>query len=253
MLTGAKNVAPLVDFNPRIAVYTEELDMHGAYGWRWREAFNMDQLEETILQLKSNPKSRQVVISMWAPLLDFTTHPWNDRPCNTHLYLDCRGGKLNMTVCCRSNDMLWGAYGANVVHFSILQEFIAQAIRLPMGVYRQFSNNFHVYTDVPMVAEFLSNPPTYSEDHYRNGKDLHIPLVADDEIYTDFLEDCQELTWRFKPEGNVYATRFIRDVADPLKRAYLERKAGRPYTLAGIEWCDWKLGFHDWIKRRENV
>jgi thymidylate synthase len=255
MLTGSTDVTPLIPFNPRIVEYTEDLDMHGAYGARWiywgDHGFN--QIEESISQLRANRNSRQVVISMWNPEWDLTTTQWKDRPCNTHLYLDCRGGKLNMTVCCRSNDMLWGAYGANVVHFSILQEFIARAVGVPMGVYRQFSNNFHLYTDVPMVAEFLNTPPTYAEDSYRTTKDLHIPLIADDEIYTDFLADCQELTWNFKEEGNVYATRFIRNIADPLKRAYLERKAGKPYTLAGIEWCDWKLAFHDWCKRRDDV
>jgi hypothetical protein len=43
--------------------------------------------------------------------------------------------KLDMTVFNRSNDMVWGAYGANAVHFSILQEYIACALGLKVGAY----------------------------------------------------------------------------------------------------------------------
>ena len=46
--------------------------------------------------------------------------------------------KLCMTVCNRSNDMLWGAYGANVVHMSMLQEFVALFSKFTDG--RLYSN-----------------------------------------------------------------------------------------------------------------
>ena len=46
-------------------------------------------------------------------------------PCNTAIYFKVREGKLNMTVSNRSNDVIWGTFGANVVHMSILQEYVA--------------------------------------------------------------------------------------------------------------------------------
>lgn len=254
MLTGSDDVTPLIPFNSGIARYTEDgKQMHGAYGNRWRRwevapKFYLDQIVEAIKQLKNNPGSRQVVISMWNPPMDLTEHAWKDRPCNTHIYFDCRGGKLNMTVCCRSNDMLWGAYGANVVHMSVLQEVIAAGIGLPMGVYRQFSNNFHLYTENAMVADLLKNPPTSSHyDYYSMTKDIHVPLIGPGETVDEFLEDCQTLIWE---DTRVYRTNFVRNVADPLKHAYLDRKEGRPFTFESILWCDWKLGFKEWCERR---
>ena len=50
-----------------------------------------------------------------------------------------------MTVCNRSNDMIWGAYGANAVHMSILMEYVAVAVNAPMGSYYQISDSFHIY------------------------------------------------------------------------------------------------------------
>lgn len=248
MLTGSDDVTPLVPFNSGIVRYTEDGRlMWGAYGYRWRNVWARDQILEAIKQLKNNPNSRQVVIAMWVPDMDLTEAAYKDRPCNTHIYFDGRGGKLNMTVCCRSNDMLWGAYGANVVHMSVLQEIVAAGAGLPMGVYRQFSNNFHLYTENEMVADLLRTPPTYAHDNYNTSKDIHIPLIGPGETVDDLLADCQTLIWE---DTRIYKTRFVRDVADPLKHTYLDRKSGRPYTLAGIAWCDWKLGFKEWCERR---
>ena len=52
---------------------------------------------------------------------------------------------LDLTVCCRSNDVVWGAYGANAVHFSFLQEYLAGRMGVGVGTMYQLSNNFHGY------------------------------------------------------------------------------------------------------------
>jgi thymidylate synthase len=130
-------------------------DIHGAYGHRWRRHFDLegggapgmpDQLATCIRLLTEDPDSRQVVLTMWDPVADLGTTR-RDRPCNTQVYFRVHQlhGELDMTVLCRSNDAVWGAYGSNVVHFSVLHEFVASAIGRPMGAYRQFSHNFHVY------------------------------------------------------------------------------------------------------------
>jgi thymidylate synthase len=109
---------------------------------------------------------------------------WRDRPCNTHVYLRVRndikanihpppqprdprdrelitGHVLDLTVLCRSNDIVWGAYGANAVHFSFLQEYLAGRIGVGVGRMDQMSNNYHGYVDtldrigdpVPLMEE----------------------------------------------------------------------------------------------------
>jgi hypothetical protein len=166
MLAGRDDAAFLNryvrDFGDRFA----ETDgrVHGAYGYRWRNHFavaappdwaftNLDQLSICIDKLQQDPNDRQAVIQMWDAGAEFPDSAndlmgkWRDRPCNTHIYLRIVEGQLDLTVCCRSNDMIWGAYGANAVHFSILQEYLAGRIGVPVGRMYQLSNNMHVYTE----------------------------------------------------------------------------------------------------------
>ena len=51
-----------------------------------------------------------------------------------------------MTVSNRSNDIIWGTFGANAVHMSMLHEYVASALMLHVGKYTQISDSFHAYT-----------------------------------------------------------------------------------------------------------
>jgi hypothetical protein len=249
MLGGHDRVEHLEPFNSNFVNYAEDNGrIHGAYGARWRYRFDKDQVVHVIEMLKKDRNTRRVVVQMWDADKDLGVVK-KDIPCNTHIYFDCRFGKLNMTVCCRSNDMLWGAYGANVVHFSILQELIACAVGIPMGEYFQMSNNFHVYTNLPMVQSFLDSPDTEVEDPYNVGVQT-IPLLHPLQDYQDFLRECQLF---FVPRTLEPKSYFLREVANPLRHAYLARKEGRPFgdILAQVPECDWKLAFQQWISRRE--
>ena len=247
MLAGRDDVGFLLPYNARMALYAEPNGaVHGAYGYRWRKMFGVDQLLEIANELRRNPSSRQCVLQMWSAQADLGAVV-KDRPCNTHVYFDCRGGALNMTVCCRSNDILWGAYGANAVHFSMMQELVAWGAEVPVGVYRQMSNNFHAYTDVPMAARFLVAPPFYEAAYPA----VVYPMLAKGETVGDFLIDCHMLCKG--AAGYVYATQFFTNVVAPLKRAYDSRKAGsRTWRLMldDVANCDWKLGFIEWTERR---
>lgn len=139
------------DFNKRFGESNGTI--HGAYGYRWRHAFGFDQLDWIIDKLKEDPHSRQCVLQMWdcRPELigqNDLMGSYKDRPCNTHVYFRIQGKALDMTVCCRSNDMIWGAYGANIVHFGVLHEYVAAMTGVLVGTYYQMSNNFHAYMNV---------------------------------------------------------------------------------------------------------
>jgi hypothetical protein len=250
MLAGLSDVEWLSQFSSNISTYAEpDGYIHGAYGARWRNWFNegeYDQLPVIINTLRTNPQSRQAVLQMWDPTADLEGE-WRDRPCNTAIYFDCRGGKLNMTVTCRSNDILWGCYGANAVHMSMLQEVIAHAVGVPVGVYRQFSNNWHAYTDNDKVKDFLKYPPVGGFDHYESGRTVAIPLISGKETWQHFLDDCERVVNGFRAVD----TFFMDKVAVPLRDAYLARKAGESYDVRNVPECDWKLGFQQWCERRE--
>jgi len=254
MLTGESKLEFLLPFNARMAAYGENGIQWGAYGKRWRGFFGHDQIKLVIKELKDNPTSRRAVIGMWDSMLDLK-HRGPDIPCNTHIYFDLRprvkGGApaLNMTVCCRSNDLLWGAYGANAVHFSILQEVIAHELRAEIGVYRQMSNNFHIYTELPMAKEFIDQPPHDKHDLYEDGKANSTPILVGRETLDDLTADCRTLVYA---DGGTMSTQFMREVADPLHDAYLDRKAGAEYTCPAGK-SDWFVAFRDWVARREQV
>ncbi len=170
--------------------------------------------------------------------------------CNTHIYFDLRGGALNMTVCCRSNDLLWGAYGANAVHFSVLQEVIAWELAVSVGVYRQMSNNFHIYTELPMVQKFLACPPYNAFDYYSyppTATQVRTePILREDETLLGLTKDCRTLV----DGGHEFNTTFVARVAAPLRDMYLARKAGAPYKCPEGP-IDWFVAFREWDERRK--
>jgi Thymidylate synthase len=248
MLAGQRDVTWLLPFNSRMQDYTDDgKHQHGAYGHRWRAAFGHDQILDAIAELQENPESRRVVIAMWNPATD-QFMPFKDVPCNTHIYFDCRGGALNMTVCNRSNDMIWGAYGANAVHMSILQEVVAWGIQKPVGVYRQMSNNFHIYKSNPCMS-YLQQPPWEDYDYYRLGEPA--PLFENSETVYDFLSDCE---WFVRERHFIPHNKFLREIALPLRELYLARKLGAKDTreqIKALPVCDWTAAFDQWVERRE--
>jgi hypothetical protein len=146
MLLGRNDVDFLTTYNKRMTTYSDDgITLRGAYGHRWRHYFNRDQVREVIRMLRGDMNTRRAVIEMW-DARDLS--PALDVPCNTHIYLRVLHHRLDLTVMCRSNDIIWGAYGANAVHFSVLQEYIAANVGLEMGQLYQYSNNYHAYKDI---------------------------------------------------------------------------------------------------------
>ncbi len=148
MLTGSNRLRPLRWFVKRMEEFSDDgQTLQGFYGARWRRWFGRDQLVGIVDSLKKNPEDRRCVLQMWDARTDLCADS-ADVPCNTGVYFSINvSGKLDMTVTNRSNDVVWGAYGANAVHMSLLQQYIAAWVGVPVGHYWQISNNFHGYLD----------------------------------------------------------------------------------------------------------
>ena len=169
ILAGRRDVAFLSMFNGRIADYSDDGEVfHAAYGYRLRNHFgNMDQIDYACGQLMKNRQSRRAALQIWSALDDLGSDS-KDLPCNDMVMLRVRDLKeslhdskqvLDITVCNRSNDAIWGAYGANAVQFSFLQEYMASKIGVGVGRYTQMSHNLHVYTDNPYWQTWVKNNP----------------------------------------------------------------------------------------------
>lgn len=276
MLAGKNDLLFPMQFNQRFREYSDDgSTIWGAYGWRWREFFGYDQLEFIARDLRKNPNSRRAVLAMWNAAPEIagveTTFGGNaadlfvaadggkDVPCNTHVYFDCRDGKLNMTVCNRSNDAWWGAYGANAVHFSVLQEYMAAKIGVSVGVYRQFSNNLHLYTDVvPLDRISMFANDVYGSDRYNSTHMDHgvVPMIdCDIEMWE---RDLMRLVARDGiPNEHGWNSKFMRDVARPM---YMAHDAWRhkqydeadELVLTVTAW-DWRIAAMEWLDRRHNT
>ena len=214
-------------------------EVHGAYGYRWRKQFHFDQLEKVIEVLKQESNSRQAVLQMWDAQIDLgTSWRWKDRPCNTNIYFRIRDGVLDMTVCCRSNDILWGAYGANAVHFSILQEYLATHIGVRIGLYYQFSNNFHAY-----LSELEKRP-----GEMRDARNYLKPRPLIDNPKTFDAELKQLLAGNLEPSDN----EFLKRTVYPMLMAHLayRKKLRIDHWLDRIQAPDWSIAAREWMIRR---
>lgn len=251
MLAGRNDVAWPQFFNKRFAEYSDDGEtVHGAYGHRWRVLFDQDQLSEIVNELRKSPDSRRAVLQMWDCDYDLAKQG-KDVPCNTHAYFDLRGGVLNMTVCNRSNDAVWGAFGANVVHFSILQEYMAAWLNVRMGVYRQFTNNLHAYLQTYSLDQLQEMATeAFNTDRYGLNQAKAFPLINTRMTSWD-LDLINFMNAPLEAELNDV---FFSDVAQPMYRAWAARKQG---TGTGREQAskivavDWRIACLAWIDRRE--
>ena len=261
MLAGRNDVASVAHFVPRMATFSDDgSTLHGAYGHRWRIHFGFDQLGHIIEALKENPDDRRNVLAMWDANVDLG-RVGKDIPCNTQAYFTRdSSGALDMTVCCRSNDMIWGAYGANAVHFSMLQEYMASAIGCKVGEYWQISNNFHSYLDTFNPLKHLADE---AQDPYRtmNDQDPYSnPAVAPYPMMNVPVGQWQQDLQMFLEEGMVlgFHDSFFRKVANPIVsawNAFKETERPDKYTtpIEILNQCaasDWKRACTEWIIRR---
>lgn len=250
MLAGRRDLAFLLPFSKQIAEYSDDgVSLQGSYGFRWRQHFGFDQLRWVIDELKANPDTRRAMVMMFDPVVD--TKPSKDVPCNTAAHFYIRDGKLTMTVFCRSNDIIWGCYGANAVHFSLLHQYIGAMAGYQLGTYSQISDSYHAY---PRTFESCKKLPYVLLNPYDDNV-APMTLVANPATWdTDlklFMED---------PASNGYDNPFFSRVAKPMFFTHMAWRATnnpRRYSLAKdiathIEASDWRTAALEWLKRRED-
>lgn len=259
ILMGRDDIAWPAFFNKRFIEYSDDgVTQWGAYGTRWRHWFHYDQLKTIVKELKANPESRRCVLTMWDGKLDLAKAiaGGRDVPCNTHVYFDRRGfkGSLNITVCNRSNDLIWGLAGANAVQFSMLLEYMAAHIGCAVGEYRQFTNNLHAYTAVAGDREQMRSlaADAAKHDYYANEPVAPMLMVRDPDEWNIELK-----RFLIHPEmpGRCYTEPFFAEVVAPMYRCWHERKKEGLNGVMHAEEIraeDWRRVCLEWLQRREN-
>lgn len=137
-------------------------EVHGAYGNRLRNTFNVDQLVQAGLALRSNPASRQVVLQIYNPSTDLPLSDGlprsEDIPCNTTSILKVRNGKLEWSQILRSNDLHKGT-PYNFVQFTTLQEAVAGLTGVEPGSYFHYADSLHFYESDSFSLDPDAEPP----------------------------------------------------------------------------------------------
>lgn len=151
ILSGRNDSAFLTYWNRQLAKYTgKSIAYHGAYGFRLRRHFGIDQLERAYYALSNNPSNRQVVLQIWDCEIDLPTidgQPVNpDIPCNIGSFLKIRENKLEWMQVLRSNDLFRGV-PYNFIQFTSLQEVLAGWLGVEVGTYNHLSDSLHVYIE----------------------------------------------------------------------------------------------------------
>lgn len=285
----------ITDFGTRFA--EPDGTMHGAYGHRWRKALGFDQLDAIVARLKNNPRDRQAVLQMWDarnatdddPFVEAGANDllgdWKDRPCNTHIYFRLRqedprkygidvsnpnpdgsdhaimgvldGGTLDMLISCRSNDIVYGAYGANAVHFSILHEYMAGRVGATIGRMEQLSYNYHAYLDVLERVGCPDHLETYA------GHDITpLPMGKDWSVWDSDLKYF--MSWQktmveagVMETGGQYANPWFRTTAEPMFAAHFKWKNAMHKEARKIAETiladDWRFAALRWFDQRSDA
>ena len=251
MLQGDRNARWLdqfvSDFSERFA--EEDGAQWGAYGYRWRSHFGRDQIETCVRLLRNDNTDRRVVITMWDPSVDldaakFTKsgEPPKDVPCNTHIYPRIHNNRLSLTVCCRSNDLYWGAHGANAVHFSFLLEYMAGRIGVQPGALHQVSNNYHGY-----VSVLPEKMPLHGSGCYERLGVSAMPIMTRPE---DWDRDLDLFMGNPLCDPKVFENEWFWKVAQPMWRANLDRlardRASFDVSTREIRATDWQMAVRMW-------
>jgi hypothetical protein len=222
ILSSVDFVKPFADIVPRFRDYSDDgIRLRGHYGKRiyW-------QINPAIDALVKDPTSRRVTIAIWDPREDLGANS-KDIPCNVHINLRIVRGALDLTVFNRSNDLMWGMLGANIVQFSFLQEYLAHVIGVPVGKLHQISTNVHIYRDFgPGKGELsFSLPPS-----------AYPPVIPLD---VDFLQSSLNLMFLSLNDGVIPGSsknQFVNDVVLPMLRTCHNRDLKE---LDPFPDCDW--------------
>jgi thymidylate synthase len=270
ILDGRHDVAYLSQFNSNISSFSDDgISFHAPYGHRLRRTPRqapgygrwiepLDQIGEAIRLLRADHDTRQVVLSIWDPGRDLGAKT-KDVPCNDLIMLKVRDGKLDMTVACRSNDAIWGCYGANAVQFSVIQEFIALAVGVNIGCYRQVSDSFHIYHEREDWKRCSAVNRNF-KDPYENV--THYPLMSSETNYIDWLFQLNLFTNERLSEYRGDIDQFFTMVASPLLYAWRAYKADATVPTKNTridlakDWLstcwasDWRTACYEWLDRR---
>ena len=147
-LRGDTNVAYLREHG--VSIWDEWADANGelgpVYGKQWRswpapDGRSIDQVSELLVQLRSNPDSRRLIVSAWnvGELSQMAL-----MPCHAFFQFYVAGGRLSCQLYQRSADIFLGV-PFNIASYALLTHMVAQQCDLAVGDFIWTGGDCHLY------------------------------------------------------------------------------------------------------------
>ncbi|PYJ58960.1 MAG: thymidylate synthase [Verrucomicrobia bacterium] len=124
----------------------ESGDLGRVYGAQWRDwrgsnGARVDQIDNLIAQIKSNPQSRRLIVSAWNPAeIEKMALP----PCHVLFQFYVQDGELSCQLYQRSADLFLGV-PFNIASYSLLTMMVAQVADLTPGDFVHTFGDLHLY------------------------------------------------------------------------------------------------------------
>lgn len=162
-LQGETNIKYLTDNG--VSIWNEWADASGdlgpIYGYQWRswpaaDGRHIDQINQVLAQLKSNPDSRRMLVSAWnVGDLDRMAL----MPCHAFFQFYVADGKLSCQLYQRSADIFIGV-PFNIASYALLTMMIAQVCGFRLGDFVHTFGDTHLYLNhLEQAREQLSRQP----------------------------------------------------------------------------------------------
>jgi thymidylate synthase len=147
-LRGDTNVRYLNEHG--VTIWDEWADQAGDLGrvygaqwrnWRGENGVRVDQINNVLAQIKSNPQSRRLIVSAWNPAeIDKMALP----PCHVLFQFYVQDGELSCQLYQRSADLFLGV-PFNIASYSLFTLMVAQVCDLKPGEFVHTFGDLHLY------------------------------------------------------------------------------------------------------------
>jgi len=151
------------DYLKRTGQDTNDGSMGRVYGAQWRswrtvDGRKIDQLQDAIDTIKSNPDSRRIIVNAWNPG-EADANQVALPPCHSFFQFYVANGKLSLQMYQRSADMFLGV-PFNIASYSLLLHMIAKITHLTPGEFVHTIGDAHIYLDaIEQVKTQIARTP----------------------------------------------------------------------------------------------
>lgn len=177
-------------FDPDGLPYCENFKgVKAAYGYRWRNHFDRDQLGLAVRALRADPSDRRVYISAWDPAEDgLGAQGQKNVPCPAAFTFSVQNGELHSSFFIRSSDLFVGL-PYDVMGHALLMDAVAHELRLQPGIMHVTLAHAHLYDcHWKLVEEMLGKEvvvppmplPGWTLTQIENHPDDYVHRIADE-------------------------------------------------------------------------